>query len=774
MGHRDEIGTTPGLTRGEPRGILASLARIAASTVNADAAVLSLFDAGGSGPAFQSGYGLSAAESGLMAHPFGLCGDVPGVHVVADMTLDGALCAHPLVTGPRGLRFLACVGLRSDTGQVLGCLSVMDRLPRPGLLAHEEQALLDLATVAALTSHRERRQVRLAQVTNRALRADRMLRLVSEAVTCADALSSLLRQLCRYHGARVGRIWQLFDDDTLKEVSRYTIDPADEDPYYHHPPSKPVTSGNSNTGAAIRNNRPHWLIYSEVTDTSQWVLLGGAIASGLACQVSVPVWVEEQRFGIALAFTRERTDLEEVASDIVALANTIRPALFRKVTEERIRFIAHHDELTQLSNRRAFNDTLARAVAAAPVEGPGPGLLYLDLDGFKAINDIRGHQVGDRLLSSAAARLRAEVGPQDHLPRIGGDEFVVVLAPDRRDQADAASELAQRLIAALARPVEIGGQMLSVGVSIGIALHPADGTTPDELLRSADIALYNAKRTGRNRFSLFEPAMDAQQQERLLMERDLRLAVHAEAFSLAYQPIFDSGSLRVRAVEALLRWDHPVRGSVPPSVFVPVAEETGLIVRLGQWVLETACRAVATLDPGVGLSVNLSPVQFRQPDLAGTIARVLERTGLAPERLELEVTEGLLLDSCSGVLETMRALRARGIRITLDDFGMGYASLSYLRRFPFDRLKIDRSFVKDMAEDDGTMAIVEAILALSRRLQLSVVAEGVETADQLDRLRTLDCTFVQGFFTGRPMTLEALRGVVLSSSRGEDGVIAHA
>ena len=648
-----------------------------------------------------------------------------------------------------GLGFLACRRLLSDGGEFLGVLCVGDPSPRAGLTPGQRAALDDLAALAVASLEQERRHALLLEVTGRAARADRILREVSESVSCEEALTRVLSALCHYHGASVGRIWRLsMPDGMMHEVSRFADDWLDQHPYYLLTPKEPVRAGNSQTAASIVANQPHTSIYSEVADPEHYALLEAAISAGLRSQVSFPIWVQEQRFGIALAFMTERHDLQEIVGDIASLSNTIRPALFRKVTEERIRFMAHHDELTQLSNRAVFNERLLEAMQAVTVRD-GLALLYLDLDGFKLVNDTRGHEVGDKLLAAAAARLRASVPDGDTVARLGGDEFAII--HPAAGQPYSATQLARVLLAAFTLPFDIDGPPLLIGASIGIAFHPADGQTPDVLQRSADAALYAAKHGGRNTFRLFERALGEAKQDRLLIERDLKDAIEHEEFTLVYQPIVAAGSLEVCGLEALLRWTHPTRGPLSPARFVPIAEETGLILPLGDWALNAACMQAARWRNGVCLSVNFSPMQFRQAGLARQIETVLAETGLPAHRLDMEVTEGVLLDDSGLVLRTMHELREMGVRMTLDDFGTAYASLGYLRRFPFDRIKIDRSFIQGMCDDDATLAIVQAILSLGARLKLQVVAEGVETERELSTLRSLDCALVQGFLTGKPM-----------------------
>ena len=435
----------------------------------------------------------------------------------------------------------------------------------------------------------------------------------------------------------------------------------------------------------------------------------------------------------------------------------------RKAAEEQTRYLAQHDGLTRLANRAVLLEHLNRSIGrAGEPDARGLAVLFMDLDRFKLVNDTRGHQVGDRLLAQVADRIRATLRDTDLAARMGGDEFAVIQSGV--DQPSSALALARRLLGVIGAPYEIHGQISVIGISIGLAVFPADGTAADQLLRNADTALYRAKEDGRNNVRSFEPAMDIRQQERSLLEHDLREAVQRRQFTLAFQPICDPATRDIMAFEALLRWNHPQRGPIAPDQFIPLAESSGLIVPLGLWVLETACTEAVSWAQPVRVAVNLSPVQFRQSNLAQEVAGVLLRTGLPGTRLKLEVTEGLLLDDATVVLNTMHALRQQGILIALDDFGTGHASLSYLRRFPFDHIKIDRSFVHDMIEDPESRAIVEAVLALGARLHLKVVAEGVETEEQLALLQRLQCDYVQGYLIGRPMGPAEARALLQSST----------
>ena len=437
-----------------------------------------------------------------------------------------------------------------------------------------------------------------------------------------------------------------------------------------------------------------------------------------------------------------------------AAVTALRDISERKRAEERIRFLAHHDQLTGLANRVLLDERLRQALDSAAATHGSFAVHCMDLDRFKPINDVFGHPAGDQLLVCTAERLRGALRATDTLARTGGDEFVVVQPGAGR--AEAAS-LARRLISVLSQGLQIEGRNVSVGTSVGVALYPADGTTGERLLRHADTALYRAKREGRGTFRFFEEAMDRRMQERHALEHDLGEALTLGQLDLHYQPIMDCRTGRLFGFEALARWHHPVRGSVAPAEFVPVAEECGLILPIGRWALETACAEAATWPSEACIAVNLSPVQFRQPGLPQLVADVLRRTGLPADRLELEVTEGLLVDDTDRALAALTDIKRLGVRLALDDFGTGYASLSYLHRFPFDRIKIDRSFVKGLGCDAGATAIVTAILALGRSLRLWVTAEGVETEKQLALLRGQRCQHAQGFLLGRPVPAARLR-----------------
>ncbi|MDQ2147560.1 EAL domain-containing protein [Alcaligenaceae bacterium A4P071] len=420
----------------------------------------------------------------------------------------------------------------------------------------------------------------------------------------------------------------------------------------------------------------------------------------------------------------------------------------------RIHHMAHHDNLTSLPNRELFRQRLDNALDETRSSPRMTATLCLDLDNFKHVNDALGHQVGDELLRAIASRLRKVLREQDTLARVGGDEFAIVL-PGLKSEEDA-HLTARRLIEAVRPSLIVDGHTLSVGLSVGIAMTGSGMDSSDELLRSADMALYEAKHNGRNRFEVFRAEMDESARKRREIEIDLREAISQGHFALHYQPITDKHHERVVGYEALLRWHHPVKGMIMPMDFIPIAEETGLIHNIGAWALYDACREAARWPNDQTVAVNLSPIQFKNAGFVAMVESALNDAGLPPTRLELEITESVMLDSTQGNLEILRQLKAMGVRIALDDFGTGYSSLSYLRSFPFDKIKIDKSFIHDMKKSPEALAIIRAITGMSRSLAIETTAEGVETLDQFDQLKNEGCSLFQGYFFGRPQPVSLL------------------
>jgi diguanylate cyclase (GGDEF)-like protein len=429
-----------------------------------------------------------------------------------------------------------------------------------------------------------------------------------------------------------------------------------------------------------------------------------------------------------------------------------------KEREAQISHLAFHDGLTDLPNRVFFQQSLEQSVARAARLHEQLGTICLDLDGFKDVNDALGHAVGDALLCQVAQRL-LQVADGAMVARLGGDEFAIVV-PETADLGHS-RRLAQAIIEVFADPLEVVGHTVMIGISAGISIYPADGRDAAELLKNADLALNRAKQDERGGFHFFEPSLDNAARYRRQIESDLRLAIRTGQLELHFQPIVSADGEAIRGLEALLRWPHPERGYIPPVEFIPIAEETGLIVQVGEWVIHEACRLAATWPDRVRVAVNVSPLQFRSPGFGSIILQALAQSGLRPERLEIEITESVFLDGESGVLQILHMLRTLGVRIALDDFGTGYSSLSYLRSFPFDKIKIDRSFVINVAQDDSAAAIVKAIVDLATALRMETTAEGVEDTYQHAKLQEQGCDTLQGYLFSRPLDASATARMLL-------------
>ena len=433
---------------------------------------------------------------------------------------------------------------------------------------------------------------------------------------------------------------------------------------------------------------------------------------------------------------------------------TIEDVSKRKASEARADEMARQDPLTGLPNRLLLRERLSHALACLERDGEGCALLLVDLDRFKPVNDTLGHPIGDALLKKVADRLRSTVRPTDTIARIGGDEFVVLQAGVR--DAAGTQALARRLVDLIGRTYMVEGHLLTIGASVGVALAPTDGADADKLLKNADLALYRAKLDGRGTYRFFEPEMDARMQARRKLELDMRQALARREFQLHYQPQLQLQSDRLVGCEALIRWRHPERGMISPLDFIPLAEEIGLIVPIGEWVIRQACRDAMTWPDHMSVAVNVSPAQFKSDRLVETIISALASSGLPARRLEVEITEGVLLQENEKTLQTLHRLRELGARVSMDDFGTGYSSLSYLRSFPFDKIKIDRSFIKDLTNKPDGEAIIRAIAGLGKSLGMTTVAEGVETPEQMQRIRLEGCTDVQGYLVSKPIPADDL------------------
>jgi len=432
----------------------------------------------------------------------------------------------------------------------------------------------------------------------------------------------------------------------------------------------------------------------------------------------------------------------------------------REESQARSQYLAYHDSLTGLGNRLLFKEQLEEALKDVSVASHPLAVLFLDLDGFKAVNDTLGHSIGDLLLKSVATKLRDILPRTDRIARLGGDEFAILQISAAQPGSSIA--LAEKIIEVVGQPNSIDGHDVTVGASVGIAVARPGDINTENFLKSADLAMYSAKSDGRGTYRMFDPEMDAIVQARRLLERDMRTALAQDGFRLFYQPLVNLQTKKVTAFEALMRWQHPERGMVPPSDFIPVAEEMGLIVQLGEWALRQACAEATEWPDGICVSVNLSPLQFSKGNLVSSVMSALASAGLPASRLELEITESVLLEKSERNITILNQLRDLGVRISMDDFGTGYSSIGYLRSFPFDKIKIDQSFVRDLLVDEGSLAIVRAIAGLGVSFGMITTAEGVETEEQMRCLNLEGCIEVQGYLYSRPVPASEIVGVLAS------------
>ncbi len=650
-------------------------------------------------------------------------------------------------------------------------MTVPDRAEQPSLqaaerrLARERKARLEAETVA------ERSTRSLYEHQQELLLHKAVATAANEAVTIDDALQIALDQVCAYTGWPVGDVY-LLDEPTgeLAPSGLWHLDhPERYQTFRQITEATRFLPGIGLPGRVLSSGKPAWIM--DVNKDDNFPRAKHAKDIGVKAGFAFPVLAGREVVGVLEFFAPEALEPNERLLETMADIGTLLGRVIeRRRAEDKIKYLAYHDALTGLPNRALFQDRISVALAQAHRNNGALAIISLDLDRFKLINDTSGHMAGDRALKATAQRLTNLVREGDTVARFGGDEFMLLLPGVAR--AEDGAKLAEDILFAFRRPLQFEGGEFSTTASLGVTIYPDDGTEAKALINNADAAMYRAKEMGRNNYQLYTPAMNAKAFERLNLESDLRRALEREEFVVYYQPQVRVSGRRIVGVEALVRWQHPERGLVQPDSFIPLAEETGLIVPLGEWVLRTSCEQVRAWQlaglPLLRLAVNISMRQFQQPDFFETVTRVLAQTTLGPHSLELEITESVAMRDPETTIALLRRLHEMGIRISLDDFGTGFSSLKYLKDLPIHTLKIDQSFVHDLEADPADAEIVLNIIRLGHSLNLNVVAEGVETDQQLSYLSARDCDEFQGFFCARPMDAQALeemlrRGTTLDS-----------
>ncbi|MBI2508742.1 MAG: EAL domain-containing protein, partial [Betaproteobacteria bacterium] len=635
------------------------------------------------------------------------------------------------------------IGLRREDGTVLWLTMSAQPL-------FEESDTAPSGVVTTITDITQRKQAELRQAMEHGV-----TRLLSEAEALEEVMPKILQTICETLGFACGALW-LWDEHQQAGVRAGTWSVPSAEVMEFVALGRWSEHPQRTTGGLIRRARtsgePVWI--TDVTRDASFRRGPLAAKAGLHGAFAFPVRFGNDILGVMEFFSRASRPPDEVlVQSTRSIGSQIGQFMARRQAEERVRHLAHYDELTGLPNRSMFNQRLSHALAQARRHEKPLAILFIDLDRFKNINDTLGHEAGDRVLKDVADRLRGCLRESDTVGRLGGDEFVVLI--EGLPQTVDVAAVAQKILTAVAEPFILDSQEFHITASIGISTYPDDSEDMQTLLKNADISMYRAKEQGKNNYQFYSAQINVHSLERLALESGLRRALERNEFLLHYQPRLDIGSGRITGVEALVRWQQPAKELVPPAQFIPLAEETGLIVPIGEWVLKTACARSKSWQgkglPPLRIAVNLSARQFAHENLLQDVARVLNETGLDPTALEFEITESMVMHNPEHAVKLLNSLKAMGIHLSIDDFGTGYSSLNYLKRFPIDSVKIDRSFIQDLPGDSDDAAITRAIIAMAHSLRLKVVAEGVETEEQLGFLRDYDCDEVQGYYFSRPL-----------------------
>ncbi|MFQ5542954.1 MAG: EAL domain-containing protein [Nitrospiria bacterium] len=578
----------------------------------------------------------------------------------------------------------------------------------------------------------------------------------NEASTVEKAMQVVVDQVCEHTGWSIGHVYLMSPADGTELYSTdiwHLENPTHFQPFRDITEQTRFASGIGLPGRVLSEKKLCWVRYEGV-DTAL-PRSKHLVETGVKVGFAFPVWIGKEIVGVLEFFSTDGMELDDPLSEVISQIGTLLGRVVeRKRAEERLQFSAHYDPLTGLPNRILFRDRLEQAMIRSRWPNKLVGLLFLDLDRFKVINDTLGHGMGDLLLQAVTKRLERCVREGDTVSRFGGDEFTIILSDVA--QTEDLVRIAKKVLESISSPYYLEGHELFVSTSIGITVYPEDGKDQKELLKNADIAMYLAKEKGRNVFQFYSPEMDTRTVERLALENSLRYAVERDELFLEYQPQVDLVTGTVIGMEALVRWNHPDLGLIPPDKFIPLAEETGLIIQIGDWVLRTACEQAKIWQEGgfskTTIAVNLSARQLQTQQFVKNVVELLKEIDLDPHRLELELTESILIRNQEALIVQLHELSAIGIQLSIDDFGTGYSSLSYLKRFPINRLKVDKSFVRSVPDDQNDAGIVKAVVAMGHSLNLRVVAEGVETNEQMAFLQSIACDEIQGYVISRPIS----------------------